>query len=153
MRTHSNTPRVKNISLIDTVSNCMTSLTTRSRSLKCYLQPSTTLQKSIPKQAARRKPRKQLPWSIVSWNTWQDFLKIPSLWDTTLETERRCFSKVILESNIAPNITIGHQTSSAHAVLSIVNAGDWGCIVRYLETIIILVLLALNSSHKDHSTP
>ena len=50
------------------------------------------------------KPRKHLPRRSLSWNTCQDF-KIPSHWEAALETEQRCFSKVILESNVSPNIT------------------------------------------------
>ena len=37
----------------------------------------------------------------------------------------------------------GDQTPSAQ--FPIVNGGDWGCIVRDLETITVLVLLAFNS--------
>ena len=84
------------------------------------------------------------PRSKLSWITCQDFLKIPSLWEAVLETERRCFSKVILESNVARNIS--RSLDSFSTVPPIVNAGDWGCIVRDLETIIILVLLAFNFS-------
>ena len=51
------------------------------------------------------KPRKHLPRSDLSWNTYQDLLKIASLWQTALETERIWFSKVILKSNVTPNIT------------------------------------------------
>ena len=75
-------------------------------------------------------------------NTRQDFLKIPRLCEAALETERRCFSKVIFESNVTPKIT--RSSDSFSTVLKIVNGGDWGCIVRDLETIIILVLLAFN---------
>ena len=65
----------------------------------------------------------------------------PSLWEAALETERRCFSKVIFESTVTPKIT-RYQTPSV--VPPIVNGGDWGCIERDLETIIVLVLLAFN---------
>ena len=71
----------------------------------------------------------------------RDFLKIPSLWEAALETKRRCFSKINLESNVTPNIT---RSSAFSTVPPIVSASDWGCIVRDLETIIILVLLAFN---------
>ena len=59
-----------------------------------------------------------------------------------LETERRYFSKVIFESNVTPKITRSSDTYST--VPPIVNGGDWGCIVRDLETITVLVLLAFN---------
>ena len=61
-----------------------------------------------------------------------------------METERRRFSKVILETNVTHNIT--RSSDSFSTVPTIVNRGDWGCIVRDLETIIVLVLLAFNSN-------
>ena len=61
-----------------------------------------------------------------------------------METERRCFSKVILESNVTHNIT--RSSDSFSAVPPIVNRVDWGCIVRDLEMIIVLVLVAFNSN-------
>ena len=51
-------------------------------------------------------------------------------------------SKLILESNVTRNITI--KVISFSTVPPIVNGGDWGCIVRDLETIVLLVLLAFN---------
>ena len=51
-------------------------------------------------------------------------------------------SKVILESHVTPNIT--RSSNSFSTVPPIVNGGDGGCIVRDLETIIVLVLLAFN---------
>ena len=50
--------------------------------------------------------------------------------------------KVILESNVNPNISRSIDFYSA--VPPIVNEGDWGCIVRDLETIILVVLLQFN---------
>ena len=47
-----------------------------------------------------------------------------------------------LESNVTPKIT--RSADSFSTVPTIVNGGDWGCIVRDLETIIVLVLLAFN---------
>ena len=78
-------------------------------------------------KTGRTKPRKHLPRSDLSWNTRQDF-KIPSLWEATQETNRRCFSKVILESNVTPNIP--RSSDSFSTVPSIVNVGDLGCIVN-----------------------
>ena len=45
--------------------------------------------------------------------------------------------KVILELNVTPNIT--RSLDSLSTVPPIINGGDWGCIVRDLETIIVLV--------------
>ena len=39
---------------------------------------------------------------------------------------------------------MSRSSDSFSAVPPIVTAGDWGCIVRDLETIIVLVLLAFN---------
>ena len=78
---------------------------------------------------------------IISWNTRQDFFKIPSRWQAALETERS-FSDVILGSNVNPNIT--RSSGSFSTVSPIVNVGEWWCIVRDLETIIVLVFLVFN---------
>ena len=116
-------------------------LTARSSSLRCVsaAEHQTAEQYS---QTGRTKPRQHLPRSDLSWNTRQEFLKIPSLWEAAMETAQRCFSKVILESNVTHNIT--RSSDSFSTVPPIVNRRDWGCIVRDLETIIVLVLLAFN---------
>ena len=49
-----------------------------------------------------------------------------------------------MESNVTHNIT--RSSDSFSTVPPIVNGGDWECIVRDLETIIVLVLLAFNSN-------
>ena len=65
-----------------------------------------------------------------------------------METELRCFSKVILDVSqtfskvIAPNILRASDFFST--VLPMVNGSDWGCIVRVMETIILLVLVVFN---------
>ena len=91
---HSNTPQVRN----------RAPLTAPSSSLRCVsaAQHQTAEQYS---KTGRTKPRKHLPRSDLSCNTRQDFLKIPSLYEAALETERRCFSKVNFESNVTPKIT------------------------------------------------
>ena len=66
-------------------------LTTRSSSLRCVSAVENQTAEQYSK-TGKTKPR--LPMSNLSWNTRQDFLKIPSLWEAALETERRCFSKV-----------------------------------------------------------
>ena len=47
-----------------------------------------------------------------------------------------------MESNLTHDTT--RSSDSFSTVPPIVNAGDWGCIVRDLETNIVLVLLAFN---------
>ena len=79
-------------------------LTARSSSLRCVSAAEHQTAEQYFK-TGRRKPRKHLSRSYLSWNTRQDFLKMPSLWEAALETERRCFSKVIFESNVTPKIT------------------------------------------------
>ena len=88
----------------------------------------------------RTKHRKHLPRNNLSWNTRQDFLKIPSLWEAALEIEWRCFSKLILESNVTPKIS--RSADSFSTVPPIVNEGDWGYIVRDLETILDYLILS-----------
>ena len=57
-----------------------------------------------------------------------------------------------MESNVAPNIT--RSSDSFSTVPPMVNGGDWGCIVRDLETIIVLVLLAFNFiPQRSHHSP
>ena len=114
-------------------------LTTRSSSQRWAAEHQTAEQYS---KTGKTKHIKHVPRSNLSWNTCQDFLKIPSHWEAALETGWRCFSKVILESNVPPNIT--RSSDSFSTVLPIVNAGDWECIVRDLETIIVLALVAFN---------
>ena len=74
-------------------------------------------------KTGRTKSRKHLPRSDLSWNTLLVFLKIPNLWEAGLETERRCFSKVMLESNVTPNIT--RSSNPFSTVPPIVNGSDW----------------------------
>ena len=128
---HSNTPPVRN----------RAPLTARSSSLRCVSAAEQQTAEQYSK-TCRTKPRKHLPRSDLYLNTHQDFLKIPSLGEAALETERRCFSKFIIESIVTPKIT--RLSDSFSTVLPIVNWGDWGCIVRDLETIIVLVLLTFN---------
>ena len=130
-RSHSNTPPVKKLA----------PLTTRSSNLRCVSAAEHQTAEQYSK-TDKTNHLKHLPRSDLSWNTCQDFLKIPSRWEAALETERRCFSKVILESNVTPNIT--RSSDSFSTVPSIVTAGDWGRIVLDMETIIVLVLLAFN---------
>ena len=86
-----------------------------------YLHPSTIAEQYS--KTDRTKPRKYLPRSDLSWNTRQDFLKIKSCWGAALETERRCLSRVILESNVTPNIR--RSSVSFSTVPPIVNWVTW----------------------------
>ena len=116
-------------------------LTMRSSSLRCVSAAKHHTAEQYSK-TGKTKLQKHLPMSNLSWNTRQDFLKIPSLWEAALETEQRCFSKVNWESNVTPNIS--RSSDSFSTVPSMVNGGDWGCIVHDLETIVVLVLLEFN---------
>ena len=91
---HSNTPPVRN----------WAPLTARYSSLRCVSAAEHQTAEQYSK-TGRTKPRKHLPRGNLSWNTRHDFLKIPSLCEAALETERRFFSKVIFESNVTPKIT------------------------------------------------
>ena len=124
--------------------------TARSSSLRSVLAAEHQTAEQYSK-TGRTKPQKHLPRIVLSWNTRQDFLKIPSLWEAALETERRCFQEVILESNVSPNIT--RSSDYFTTVLPIVNGGEWGYIVWDLEPITVLVLLTFNfiSQRSHHS--
>ena len=107
---HLNTPPVRNRS----------PLTARSSSLRCVSAADHHTAEQYSK-TGRKKPQKQLPSRDLSWNTRHDFLKIPNLREASLENERRYFSKVILESNVTPNIT--RLSESFSTVPPIVNGG------------------------------
>ena len=93
--------------------------------------------RTVVQVVQRKTHRKHLPRSNLSSNTRQDCFKIPSLYQT-----RSFFLKVILESNVTPNIS--KSSDSFSTVPPIVYGGDWGCTVSDLETIIALVLFAFN---------
>ena len=104
----SNTPPVRN----------QAPLTTRSSSLRCVSAAKHHTAEQYFKMS-RTKPQKHLLSSDLSWNTHQDFLKIPSLREAALEIKQRCFSKISLESNVTPNIT--RSSDSFSTVPPIVN--------------------------------
>ena len=83
-----------------------TTITARSFSLRCVLAAEHHTAEQYSK-TGRTKQRKHFSRSDLSLNTLKDFLKIPSLREAALETERRCFSKVILESNVTANLPTG----------------------------------------------
>ena len=65
-------------------------------------------------------------------------------------------AKMLLKSQfgIKCHSNITRSSDSFSTVTPIVNAGDWGCIVRDLETIIVLVLLAFYFiSQRSHHSP
>ena len=112
---HSNTPSVKN----------RAPLSARSSSLRCVYAGDHHTAEQYSK-TGRTKPRKHLPRIYLSWNTRQDFLKIQSLSEAALETERRCFSKVTLELNVSHNITRSSDSfSTVLPMQDIFNGGDW----------------------------
>ena len=84
---HSNTPPVKNGA----------PRTARSSSLRFV---SAAEHQTVEQyfKTGRTKPRKHLPRSNLSWNTCQDFLKIPSFWEAALETER---SRLLLKGHLS----------------------------------------------------
>ena len=112
---HLNTPPVRN----------QAPLTAQSSSLRCVSASEHQAADQYSK-TGRTKPWKHLPRSDLSWNTHQDF-KIPSFCEAALETERRCFSNVILESNVTSKIT--RSLDSFSPVPPIVNGmtGDALC--------------------------
>ena len=98
-------------------------LTTRSSSLRCVSAAEHHTVEQYYK-TGNTKPRKHLSRSDLSWNTREDLVKIPSFWEAALETKRRCFSKVSLESNVTPNII--RSSDSFSIVPPIVKGGNWG---------------------------
>ena len=120
---HSHTPPVMN----------RAPLTARSNSLRCIRAAEHHTAEQYSK-TGRTKPQKHLSRSDLSRNTRQDFLKIPNLWEAALETKRRCVSKVILESNVTPNIT--RSSDSFSTVPPIVN-GDALCVTWSLSVIVL----------------
>ena len=112
-----------------------------------YRQPSTTLQNSTPKQAGQN-PESISQEAIYhgtlvrTFSRYKVFKKL--LWKPSENALRiKCHSQ--------------YKKVSFSTVPPIVNGGDWGCIVRNLETIIVLVLLAFNfipqRSHHPLSLP
>ena len=99
--------------------------------------------RTVLQNGRRTKPGKHFPRICLSWNTCQDFNKIPSLWEAALETERRCFSKVFLESNVTPNIA-----RSSDSLFQYSSANSFVC---DLEIIIVLVSFHFIPQRSHHS--
>ena len=113
-----------------------------------YRQPSTTRKNSL-QNWKNKTPKASSPKCIMEY--------LPGLPQDTKQL-RSCSGsrpKMLLKSHL------GFKCHSQYTkvirllstVLIIVNSGDWGCIVRDLETIIVLVLLAFNfvSQWSHHS--
>ena len=128
---------ISNISLKHIPVRKRAPLTTRSGSLRRGSAGGTTLQNSTLKQAGQNTE------SISQEVIYHWILARTSTSHRVFEKlQWTCFSKVILESKITPNIS--RRSDLFSTVLPIVNGGDWGCIVRVLESIIVLVSLAFN---------
>ena len=112
--------------------------------MQCYIQTYPQLHSNIPNwrtslQTRQVKIRKHLLRRNQSWNTRQDFLKTPSLWEAVLRTEQRCSSKSSLNQMSLP-INQDHKTPSAQF-------RHWRFVVRNLE----LVSLAFNfNTQRSH---
>ena len=93
-----------------------------------YRQPSTTLQNSTPKRTGQNPER--ISQQAISWHTRQDFLKIPSLWEAALESERKYASQksswnlislpsiLMFRTNIIDNIDL-YPCSFSHILISL----------------------------------
>ena len=124
---------MSNVPLKHTPVKKLAILTTRSSSLRCvYLQSNSTTKLagrnpgSIPMKEFIMEYSPRLPQE----SRYQVFEKL--LWKRA-----QMLLKIHLESNVTPNIS--RSSDSFSTVLSIINRGGWRCIVRDLETIIVLV--------------
>ena len=97
-----------------------------------YLQPSTALQNSIPKWAG------QNPERISLEEIYHGMLARTSSNTTPLRSCIENQAKMLLKGHF------GIKCHSQYIRCIIVNGVYWGCIVRDLETIIVLVLLTFN---------
>ena len=85
----------------------------------------------------------------------QDFIRIAVFKNLICKPSDDASQKPsLLESNVTPNIS--KTSASFNIVPSIVNGGNWGCIVRDKETIIVLDLFAFKfiphqRSHEHYS--
>ena len=127
---HSNTPTVRN----------RASLTARNSSLR-YIGSRAPHCRTVLQN--RQDKTKEVSQEVIYYGTLLRTSSRYQVFEKLLyRKQENIFSKVSLESNVTPNLT--WSSDSFSTVPSIVNGGDWGCIVRNLETIIDLVLLAFN---------
>ena len=92
-------------------------------------QPSTTLLNGTPKLHRRTSRRKHLSIINLSIHNSPDFLKISSLWEAALKTERSGFSKFILGRNVTPIISSGVSQRWAYSPVWNKSAGWIGGII------------------------
>ena len=90
------------------------SLTARFSSLWCVSAVEHRTANSASK-TGRTKPWKHLPRSNLSWNTRQEFLKTPSLWEDALKTERDVSQKSSWNQMSLPMYQ-SHPTPSVQSV-------------------------------------
>ena len=91
-------------------------LTTQSSCLRCVSAAEHhTAEQNF--KTGRTKPRKHLPRGTQPWHTRQDFHKMSRLWKPALKKERRCFSKVIFESNVTPNMSRSSDSFSTVPII------------------------------------
>ena len=89
------------------------------------------------------KPRKHHPRDDLSWNTCQDLytIVIHSLLEAALDRV-----KMLLKYHLGINCYSQYNkvVRLLQYVPPIVNSGDWGCVVRDMQTMIVFVFLAFN---------
>ena len=139
----SDTPPVRKLAPLYTVLQFKVSIVSRAPHLRTILQNGQD-------KSSKASPKKL---SIMEYS-----LGLPQ--DT--KSLRSCTgnqAKMLRKSHLGSNVTpkISRSSYSFSTVLPIVNGGVWGCIVRDLETIIVLVLLTFNfipqKSHHSLTLP
>ena len=110
-----------------------------------YLQPSTTLQNSTPKWSGRNPGgifQEALCHRILvrTSSSYQVFDKL--LWKPREDASQK-----------SSRNQLSRSSDAFSTISTIFNGGDWGCNVRVLETIIVLILLIFNfiSQRSHHS--
>ena len=124
------------------------SLTTRCSSLMCVSAAQHHTEEQYSK-TGRTILRKHLPRGIANVEY------SPSLPQEAKLLRRSSNRAKMLLKNYLRNKCHSHVSRSSDSfstVPAIVNRSDWECIVRYLKTIIVLVLLAFNFNPKGHTT-
>ena len=108
-------------------------LTTRSTSLRCVHICSRAPHCRTVLKTSKDKTLKASPKEIIKYSI--GLPQITKALRGCSGNQRRYFSKVILESNVTPNICT--KVTRLHKHSSEVNGGDRGCIVWAMETIIV----------------
>ena len=107
-----------------------------------YQPPSTTLPNSTPKRAGQN-------IESISQEAMASTMEYSRGHPQDLKSLRSCSGNramMLLKGHLGIKFTanISWSSDSFSTVQPLVNGGDWGCIARDLETIIVLVLLAFN---------